>query len=120
MFSTASIMSTLRRFVAPTLLAAAVVFGGTARADNNAMMKAVERWMTEAGLDERYGYRPQDRPEANAAIEKLKKRPIDLRLWEDGGRVGWRSVRKLDEPHQRCGLAAIMDGASLWVTMKNL
>ena len=80
-------------------------------------LKALEKWLTEAGYDTVYGLRPEDRPEANEAINKLKTMPIELSRWPVGDSFEWRSYRKLNVPHQRCALAAMMDAVSLWMSM---
>lgn len=82
--------------------------------------KALEKWLTEVGYDTKYGFRPEDRPAANDAINRLKKMPVDLRVWREGDSFQWRSWRKLKVPHQWCALAGLMDGVSLWATMNSL
>ncbi|HRE90139.1 MAG TPA: hypothetical protein PK095_13480, partial [Myxococcota bacterium] len=83
----------------------------------NPSLKALEKWLTEAGFDSVYGLRPEDRPAANEAINKLKSTPVELMRWPRGEGFEWRSHRKLNVPHQRCALAAMMDAVSLWMSM---
>lgn len=81
--------------------------------------KALERWLTEVGYDSKYGFRPEDRPDANPHINKLKTMPVEIGVWKDGDTFQWRSWRKLKVAHQWCALAGLMDAVSLWMTMNS-
>lgn len=95
---------------------AAVTLAPPTRADPSSadVEKARTRWFSEAGFDDHFGLRPEDRPKANDAIEQLNKTQPQIELAPGGTTHSWLLRRRLDEPGQRCAIAAVVDALNQW------